>query len=104
MHLSYGDVTTMLKVRFSTGLVIQYNSATYAHYAADGKIELRTSQQGSWVATAPAGSLVEAVEPCRVYMEPSACNTEHLRMIAAKEREIAALRARNSALRRKLRA
>lgn len=61
----------MLRVRFPSGMVIQYNSATYLSQKEIGWDLYENKDEKKWVASIQlsAGAVVEAIPACRVYNE-----------------------------------
>lgn len=53
------------RVRFSSGLCIQYNDATYATRHA-GFTDLLSKKDGIWIAQVPSECVIEWVHPCRI--------------------------------------
>lgn len=60
----------MMRVRFDTGLVLQYNDATWATRSQWGYTDIYTKKDGQWIAQVPhERCVVEVVPPCRVYRD-----------------------------------
>lgn len=81
-----GEVMT---VRFSTGVSIQYNRASYAVRSANGFTDIYTEKDGVWIAQVSTSECVIEVEPaCRVY---NATSEPEFRL-AELERQVRGLR------------
>ncbi len=60
----------MMRVRFATGLVVQYNNAMRVH-TSDGFHTLYADyKERDFVARVPFDCIVENVSPCAVYHDP----------------------------------
>ena len=60
----------MIRVRFSTGLVIQYNEAMWVDRTVIGVPRLFTGKNGTVIAAIQDGFVLEYAAPCRVYRDP----------------------------------
>lgn len=63
----------MIRVRFDTGLVLQYNDANYVE-AGETFHRIKKSSTSDTVARVPVSCVVEFYAPCRVYREGQEMN------------------------------
>lgn len=93
----------MIRVRFDSGLVLQYNEAGWIEPGA-GYSDLWTSRDKTkYVAQVPNTCVIEAVEPCRIYRHDREGPTDNLSVIANLKRKLTLARKRNRELRKAVR-
>lgn len=81
----------MIRVRFPSGLVLQYNGATKIAYRSDCHVmELRTSTEG-WIASIQdsAGAVAELVEPCSIEQPGDSSLARAAEQVAGRVRRVA---------------
>lgn len=75
----------MITVRFSTGVAVRYNTATFVARHS-GYSDLQTREGGAWVAQVPNDAIIEIVPACATF------NAAHKSELEELQREIALMK------------
>lgn len=94
----------MIRVRFDTGLVLQYNSVFFVDWSNAGKIVVRDKKDGRLIAVIPETAVVEYDTPCRVYHQEGELTGETAARVEALVRRNVRLQRTNRELRQKAKA
>ena len=89
----------MIRVRFDSGLVVQYNDATFVE-AGETFHRLKSQEGGAVIARVPLSCIVEFAPPCRTYREGAEMNGAQIEALV---RRNVRLQAANRTLRQALR-
>ena len=93
----------MIRVRFDSGLVLQYNEAGWIEAGA-GYADLWTSRDKvKFIAQVPNTCVIESTPPCRVYRHDHEGPEDTLAVIANLKRKLTLARKRNRELRKAVR-